>query len=180
ATGASGLGTSLTTARRRVPSPPTRTIASSAAIFGKDLRLDQGAQQVADEFVAFLDARSLVRGDLETDLTAASQVTAARAGEADHLHTLGLGRVQRAQDVLGAAGGGDGDEHVALLAQRLDLAGEGVVVAVVVADRGEDRGVGGQRDRRQARAVVVEAADQFAGPVLGVGGAAAVAGEQQL
>ena len=37
-----------------------------------------------------------------------------------------------------------------------------------------------QRDRGEGRAVVVHAADEFAGDVLGVGRAAAIAGEQQL
>ena len=72
------------------------------------------------------------------------------------------------------------NEHVAGAADRFDLAREQALVAVVVADRGEHRGVGGQREGGQARAVVGEPADQLAGQMLRVGGAAAVAGEQDL
>ncbi len=72
------------------------------------------------------------------------------------------------------------DEHVALVSQRAKLAREHLLEAVVVADRGQRRGVGGERDGGERRAVVDEAADQLGGDVLGVGGAAAVAGEQDL
>ena len=72
------------------------------------------------------------------------------------------------------------DEHVALAAERANLPLEHLLEAVVVADRGQRRGVGGERDRGQRRAVVDEASDEFRGDVLGVGGAAAVAGEQHL
>ena len=72
------------------------------------------------------------------------------------------------------------DEHVALAAERANLPLEHLVEAVVVADRGQRRGVGGERDGGERRAVVDEASDEFRGDVLGVGGAAAVAGEQDL
>ena len=62
----------------------------------------------------------------------------------------------------------------------VDLARKQLLVAVVVADRGQDRGIGGQRKGGQPRAIVSEAADEFAREVLRIGGAAAVAGEQQL
>ena len=72
------------------------------------------------------------------------------------------------------------DEHVALAAERANLPLEHLLEAVVVADRGQRRGVGGERDGGERRAVVDEASDEFGGDVLGVGGAAAVAGEQDL
>ena len=71
-------------------------------------------------------------------------------------------------------------QHVARLAQGLDLAREQALVAVVVADGGEHRAVHGQRDGRQARAVEVEARHQLARDVLAIGGAATVAGQQDL
>ncbi len=57
---------------------------------------------------------------------------------------------------------------------------EHLLEAVIVADRGERRGVGGQRDRCKWGAVGGEAADELRGDVLGVGRAAAVAGQQNL
>src|SRR5690606_29143419 len=184
ATGASGLGTSSTTPRRRVPRPPARTIASSAAMRRRarvHRGLDQRAHGVADELVALLDARRLRRGHLEADVAERRQrlPAGAVAGEADHPHAPRARRLDRAQDVRGMPGGADREQHVAGLAQRLHLAGEDVVVAVVVADRGEDAAVGGERDGGQSRAIVVEPAHQLPGPVLGVGRAAAVAGDQQ-
>ena len=121
-----------------------------------------------------------VGGDAEAEVAERRQLAARRAGEADHRHPLGLRRGDGGQDVGRAAGGGQREQHVARGAQRLDLAGEDAVVAIVVADRGQDRAVGGQRDRRQAGPVVVEAGDQLAGPVLRIRGAAAIAAEQQL
>ena len=54
------------------------------------------------------------------------------------------------------------------------------VEVVVVADRGEDRRVGGQRDRRQPGPLALEAADELGGEVLRVAGRAAVAAGQHL
>ena len=78
-----------------------------------------------------------------------------------------------------APAGGQQQQHVVAAAVGADLAGEDLLVAVVVADRGQRRGLGAQRDRRQRLPVVAQLADQFGGEVLGLGGAAAVAGDQQ-
>src|SRR5262249_50952131 len=60
------------------------------------------------------------------------------------------------------------------------LAREHTLVAIVVADRGEERGVRGQRDRRQRLSLVAEAADELGGKVLRIRGAAAVAAGENL
>ena len=52
--------------------------------------------------------------------------------------------------------------------------------AVVVADGGEDGGIGGESDGAHRRAVVDEAADKLRHQMLRVGGAAAVAGHHEL
>src|SRR5213595_2870106 len=49
---------------------------------------------------------------------------------------------------------------VAGLAEGLHLLGKDLAVAIVVADRGHDRAVGGQRQRRQREAFALETADQ--------------------
>src|SRR6185437_9668436 len=94
---------------------------------------------------------------------------AAGAGEADHLDAAFARGLDRAHDVGGIARGRYREKHVAGSTECLDLAGKHVVVTVVVADRGEDAGVGGQRYSGQSGPVEVEAADQLAGPVLRVG-----------
>ena len=69
-----------------------------------------------------------------------------------------------------------------LAAERLDLAREHPLDAEVVRDRGEQRGIGGEGDRRDRRTRVVdrEGAHELGGQVLGIGRAAAVAADQQL
>ena len=61
-----------------------------------------------------------------------------------------------------------------------DLPLEHALIAVIVADRGLHRTVGRQRDRRCRAAVVIEPRQHFAGEVLRIAGAAAVAAEQEL
>ena len=65
-------------------------------------------------------------------------------------------------------------------AQRAHLLGEHLLERVVVGDRGQDRGVGGERDRRQLGPLALEAADHLGGEVLRVGGGSAVAAGEDL
>jgi hypothetical protein len=62
---------------------------------------------------------------------------------------------------------------------RLDLSGEELLGRVVVGDRGEARGLRREADGREGRPVVAVAPDQLGGEVLGLRGAAAVAGREQ-
>ena len=89
-------------------------------------------------------------------------------------------RLQRRDDVGRLAGGGDADGEVAAPADRLDLPREKLLEAEIVADRGERRRVGGQRDRGDRRAVLDVADGQLGREVLRIGGAAAIAEEQDL
>ena len=51
---------------------------------------------------------------------------------------------------------------------------------VVVGDGGQRRSVGGQRDRGVSWTILFVAADDFGGDMLGIGGAAAVADQENL
>ena len=82
--------------------------------------------------------------------------------------------------VLAVAAGGDGEQDVAFEAEGFDLALEDVVVAVVVADGGEDAGVGGEGDGAKGGAVDGEAGDELGDEVLRVGGGASVAADHEL
>ena len=113
-------------------------------------------------------------GELVADLSAGV------AGQGDHRHVLGARRGDGGEDVRGVAARRHRQQDVAGRAERLDLLGEDHLVAVVVADGGEDRGVDGQRDRRQAGPLALEAADELRGEMLGVGGRAAVAAGEHL
>ena len=74
----------------------------------------------------------------------------------------------------------DPDEDIVLAAEPAHLPLEHPLEPVVVADRSEHRAVGRERDRGQGVAIEREARQKLSGDVLGVGGAAAVAGDQQL
>src|SRR5258706_11427176 len=69
----------------------------------------------------------------------------------------------RAQDIARVAGGGDAEQHVARLADAADLFGEYLIEVIVVADRGERRGVGRERHRRERRALALVAAGELGG-----------------
>jgi len=62
----------------------------------------------------------------------------------------------RAQHILGLAAGRDGQQHVVRRAYRAHLLGEDLFVVEVIRDRGECRGVGGERECRQTRPLALE------------------------
>jgi hypothetical protein len=68
----------------------------------------------------------------------------------------------------------------ALGAQRLELTREEPLESQIVADRRQRRGVGGERDGRDGLAVLDVANRKLGGEMLGIGGAAAIAEEQDL
>ena len=84
------------------------------------------------------------------------------------------------QDARRAPRGRDRDQHIALLSERPHLALEHALVAVIIADRGEGRGVRGQGEGRKPGAVISESAHQFGGQMLCIRGTAAIPGKQQL
>ncbi len=107
-------------------------------------------------------------------------LAAVLAGEGDDAGLALMRGFDGADHVGGVARGGNRQQQVARPHQGLHLLGKDLLVAVVVGDRGERRGVGGQGDAGQARALALVAAGQFGGEVLGVGGGAAVAAGQHL
>jgi len=89
-------------------------------------------------------------------------------------------RLQRREDVGRTAGRRDGDEHIARATKPAHLTLKCAIEAVIVSDRGQHRRIGRERDGRQRIAVEIQTGQKFAGYMLGIGGAAAVAGEQEL
>jgi hypothetical protein len=138
---------------------------------------------VQHQQVHFLDARRPLVRDADVDVGLGQEFPhppAGVAGERHDRHLARVRRVDRGQHVGRVAARGEGEQHVAGRAQRRDLLGEDDFVAVVVADRGEDRGVDGEGDRGEARALALEPADELGREVLGVGRRAAVAAHQDL
>ncbi len=78
------------------------------------------------------------------------------------------------------AGGGERQQHVAALAEALDLTREHLLKTVIIGDRGQRGRIRGQRDRRVTRPVFLVAADNFGGDMLRISSTAAVADDQEF
>src|SRR3989454_8418229 len=143
--------------------------------------IDELAEHVPDQDVRLLDARRVrARGHAQAEIDQAGERPAVAAGEADGLDAELPAHLDRAQYARGAAAGGDGERDVAPGAERAHLAREHLVVAVVVGDGGERRGVGGECDGGQRPPLALEPPDELRREVLRVGGATAVAEEEKL
>src|SRR5258708_31624108 len=112
--------------------------------------LEELTDRVPDEDVAFLDARGRRRGDAQAHIAKVPHLATVGARETHDRHALAARGLDRAQDVAAVAARRDGEQHVAFAPVSGDLAGKDLVVAGVVADRGERgrvrvEGEGGER-----------------------------------
>jgi len=130
--------------------------------------------------VHLLDARRRRRGHVDQVVDLSGEGAAAAAGHADrdqaHLTRLGEG----GHDARRAAGRADAHGHVAPSSQGLHLPPEDGVVAEVVGDGRQDRGVGGEGDGAPGRTILEVTPDELGREVLGVGGGAPVAEGEDL
>ena len=128
------------------------------------------------------------------------------AGEADNFHAFGFGNDGGVDDVFAVAGGGDGEESVAAIAEAEHLLGEYQLGHAVVHEGGGESRVAGEGDGGQRALQVLryrsahlpvdvftrfskiaadgarefEAFHQLADNMFGVGGGTTVAGHQQF
>ena len=142
--------------------------------------LDDHAEDVFKGEVRLLDVHGDGRGDDDVVVAEVAHFAAVVAGEADGGNARFFALVKGFDDVGRVAGGGDAEEDVAGLAEGFDLAGEELIEAEVVTGGGEDGGVGGEGDGAEGGAVDGEADDELGDEVLGVGGRATVAGDEEL
>ena len=142
--------------------------------------LDEHAEDVFEGEVGLLDVHCDGGRDDDVVVAEVAHFAAAGAGEADGGNAGFPGLMEGVEDVGGVAGGGDAEKEVAWCAEGFDLAGEDLVESKVVGAGGEDGGVGGEGDGAEGRAVVGEADDELGDEVLGVGGRASVAGDEEL
>ena len=142
--------------------------------------LDQQAEDVFEGEVGFLDVHGDGGGDDDVVVAEIAHLAAAVAGEADggDVHLAGL--FEGSEDVGGVAGGGDAEEEIAGFGDGFDLSGKHCIVTEVVGAGGEDGGVGGEGDGAKGGAIMGEADDELGDEVLGVGGGATVAGDEEL
>ena len=123
--------------------------------------------------VGFLDAGGAFGGNAEVDVVVAqhfADASAAAAGQGNDAHIGIVGGLDGLDHVARIARGGNGQEDVAGVAQGPHLLGEHLVEGIVVGDGGEDGAIHRQGDGGQFLPFGFEAADQFGGEVLGVGG----------
>jgi len=135
---------------------------------------------VADGDVGFLDALRIARGDVEEEIDFVGERAARFAGKSDEISAAGAAGFDASDHVRAIAAGGKGDEDVLRREKGFNLARKDVLEAVVVASGGEDGRIRGDREGRKADAVLAQANDEFGGEMLGVGGAAAVAEENEF
>ena len=101
-------------------------------------------------------------------------------GETDGRQAAFARRLEGRDHVWRAPRSRNGNKDIAWLTEAPHLPLEDTLEAVIVADCGQDRGVDGKRDRRQWIAIEIQTRQELAGDVLGIGGAAAVAGDLEL
>src|SRR5262245_34013328 len=134
---------------------------------------------MANEDVAFLDARGRARGNWQPEIAEVPHLAAIGAGEPDHDHPLVSGSLDCAKHVATVAACRKCEEHVAFTPVSPDLTREDLVVPIVVADRGKRRRVAMQGQRAQRLAVAEKSSSELGRNMLGVGGRAAIATYQQ-
>ncbi len=123
---------------------------------------------MADEQVRLLDARRVVGGGDQAGIHQAPEAPAPAAAKAGGLGPQGARLFQRPQDIGAVAGGADADDQIPRPAQGLDLAGEDLVEAIIIANGRQGGAVRGQGDRGQAGPVALEPPDEFRGQVLAI------------
>src|SRR5580658_8059142 len=124
-----------------------------------------------------LDVHGDLTGHAQAVIAERRHFAAALSGEPDGRDSHSTALLKGAHDVGRVAGGGNGEEDVSRLAKSFNLAGEEALETIVVGDGGEDGGVRGECDGTHGGAIVDETANELRGNVLGVGCAAAVAGD---
>ena len=128
--------------------------------------------------MAFLDPGRIRGWHAQTEVGLALEFPAAVSRQCDGDQPHGACSLDRSEHVRRVATGGEPDRHIPGAPEPLDLAQEDVLETIIVADAGQDRGIGGEREGRKGAAFVRESPDHFGGQVLGIRGAAAIAEEK--
>src|SRR5262249_25189614 len=142
--------------------------------------LDDAANGVRGDDMDLLRHCGLLARHAEDAIATFAHLVRVGAGEADGDETHLARRLERHEHVGGTSRGRDGQKHVAGPAEPAHLTLERLLEAVIVADRGEHRGIGCECNRRQRLPIQQIAREKFGSDVLGVGRTAAVAGDEQL
>src|SRR4030095_3837286 len=123
--------------------------------------LEKLADRVANEDVALLDTWRRGGRNAEAHVAEVAYLATALAGQADHGHPFLSSRLDGPQDVAAVATRGDGEENIPCPPVSADFTREDLVIAVVVADRSQRRGVTVEGEGRQRFPVTEEATRQL-------------------
>src|SRR4030042_3088923 len=110
----------------------------------------------------------------------AQGLTAILAGEGYGCHPYLLGRAQPLDNIGGFPARSYAPGDIPLASEGLNLSGEDAGKICVVADAGQNGGSRGQGDGRQRRPIEEEVIDELGGDMLGIGGTAAVAEDENF
>jgi len=135
---------------------------------------------VNENEVTFLSRSCTGARDDQFDICQASCFAAAAAKKGETGEAKLAGAVQGEKNVWGIAAGREDDHQVTLGRQSLDLPGEDLIEAVVVADAAQQGAVRRESNCRQRTPVFAITPRKFRGKVRRLGGAAPVTADQQF
>src|ERR1700722_3846584 len=133
-----------------------------------------------DEAVHLLDARGRTRGHRDQRVGELRHRALAAAGHASGDEPPRPRRLESVKNVWASTRSGYCEGDVAWPAEGFDLSRKNALKAEVIPAGGEDARIGAQGDRGNRRAILPITHDEFAGQMLRVGGAPAIAEEEDL
>jgi len=149
-------------------------------IIQKEIVFHQFAEDMSDEDVNLLNAGRAGGWDNEGDLGDLYQGAAIVSGQGDCLHPHLFGHFECFDDIGRGPAGADADGDIPFFAEGLELFSKDLAKREVIRNAGEDRGVGGQSDRRKGGAIHNIAVDKFCGEMLGVSRASSISEEEEF
>src|ERR1017187_3925238 len=147
---------------------------------GGDFAFDHFQQRVEDQRVGLLDSSAVGVGDDDFQVGFVACLAATFAKELHGFYALVLRSSEGLENVWRISARRKTNQEVVGVGQSLDLSGENLVEAVVVANAGEQGGIGHEADGGKRGPMVPKVTDEFLGKMHGVSGAAAVAAREDL
>src|SRR5262249_22219321 len=132
-----------------------------AALFMKNCMLGEFGNDVTNQDVAFLNARSFVRWGTETVVGCAFHFPARASGKSYGVDSHLLRSLETAQNIRRIAARGNTDGHITGTAQRLKLPREQQIEAVVIPDRRDAGSIYRKSQRWQCRTIKSKAANEL-------------------
>ena len=129
---------------------------SASGARGNEGRVNARTDRVNERDMALLDMGGSLRRDCDAAIDGAFEFAARHAGKSGRPGFEFFGLFNPFDDGLRIAARRESHHHVALANKRLDLAGENIIVAVVIGDRGERRSIGCERDGRESLTIGFE------------------------